>query len=199
MASRKNSHKRKSTSYKNCKGGRRSSKRTRTEKKRKTHKWHQKGCQSGGGSSVTGGGEPWQVSDLKHQIVGGGLGAGAGAATGAATGAAAGAGNGTFYAMNTTTLAHPQSSNHLVEKGQFGGRHSRHHGRKRIRHGRKHRRFIGEQHGGMAEYLPEVANAQLRGVAEVPSSMVNAIQGASTAFKTSNPTIQPIGQPIQLV
>jgi hypothetical protein len=51
----------------------------------------------------------------------------------------------------------------------------------------------------MAEYLPQIANAQVRGVAEVPSSMVNSIQGAATAFKTSNPTIQPIGQPIQLV
>ena len=181
MVSKKN-YKRKSSSSsssssKNCKGGRKSSKRARTEKKRKTHKWHQKGCQSGG-SSVVGGSSAWQASNVQHQ--GGGAGAG-------------GLPNGNHYALNTAISAPAQSSNHLVEKGMFGGRRSK--GSKR---GRKHRRFIGEQHGGMAEYLPSIANAEVRGIAEVPSGMVNALQGASTAFKTSNPTVQPIGQPLQL-
>lgn len=188
MVSKKN-YKRKSSSSssKNCKGGRKSSKRARTEKKRKTHKWHQKGCQSGcqsGGSSVVGGSSAWQASNVQHQ--GGGAGAG-------------GIPNGNHYALNTAISAPAQSSNHLVEKGMFGGRRTRRrHGHKGNKHGRKHRRFIGEQHGGMAEYLPSIANAEVRGIAEVPSGMVNALQGASTAFKTSNPTVQPIGQPLQL-
>jgi hypothetical protein len=87
-------------------------------------------------------------------------------------------------------MARPQSSNHLVETGQNGG------GSKKRR--RRHRRFIGEQHGGMAEYLPQVANSGLRGIAEMPASTMNSLQGASTAFRTSDPTIQPIGQAVQL-
>jgi len=182
MASKKNYKRRSSTSSKNCKGGRKSSKRARTEKKRKTHKWHQKGCQSGG-SSVAGGGSAWQASNVQHQSGGGGD---------------SSTPNGNHYALNTAISAPAQSSNHLVEKGMFGGRHSRRHGHKGNKHGRKHRRFIGEQHGGMAQYLPTIANAELRGITEVPSGMVNALQGASTAFKTSNPTVQPIGQPLLL-
>ena len=84
-------------------------------------------------------------------------------------------------------MAPPQSSNHLVEKGQYGGKRRRH-----------PRRYVGEQHGGAAEYLPESANTTVRGVLEIPASITNALQGASTAFKTSDPTIQPIGQPVQL-
>jgi hypothetical protein len=84
----------------------------------------------------------------------------------------------------------PQSSNHLVEKGMFGGR-----SRRRLR---GHRRFIGEQSGGMAEYLPETVNTGLRGVMETPASIMNNLQGDSTAFVTSNPTVQPIAQSIQL-
>jgi hypothetical protein len=188
MVSKKH-HKRRSSSSsssKNCKGGRKSSKRARTEKKRKTHKWHQKGCQSGG-SSVAGGGSAWQASNVQHQSGGSG-------SDGDST-----VPNGNHYALNTAISAPAQSSNHLVEKGMFGGRHSRRrHGHKGNKHGRKHRRFIGEQHGGMAQYLPTIANAEVRGITEVPSGMVNALQGASTAFKTSNPTVQPIGQPLQL-
>jgi hypothetical protein len=187
MVSKKH-YKRKSSSSKNCKGGRKSSKRTRTEKKRKTHKWYQKGCQSGG-SSLVGGGSAWKASDVQHQSGGSG---------GSGSESNVGAVNGNHYALNTSISAPAQSSNHLVEKGMFGGRHTRRHGRKGNKRGRKHRHFIGEQRGGMADYLPEIANAEVRGIAEVPSSMVNAIQGSSTAFKTSNPTIQPIGQPIQL-
>jgi hypothetical protein len=179
MVSKKH-HRRKSSSSsssrsKNCKGGRKSSKRARTEKKRKTHKWHQKGCQSGG-SSLVGGSSAWQASNIQHQGGGG-----------------AGVPNGNHYALNTAISAPAQSSNHLVEKGMFGGRRSK--GSKR---GRKNRRFIGEQHGGMAQYLPEIANSEIRGIAEVPSGMVNSLQGASTAFKTSNPTVQPIGEPLRL-
>ena len=90
-------------------------------------------------------------------------------------------------------MAPAQSSNHLVERGQFGGTKKNGRGR-----GRRHRRYIGEQHGGMAEYLPEVANIGARGLAQIPASTMNALQGASTAFRTSDPTIQPIGQAIQL-
>lgn len=177
-----------SSSSKNCKGGRKSSKRARTEKKRKTHKWHQKGCQSGG-SSVVGGGSAWQASNVQHQSGGSGSGSVEG-----------GIPNGNHYALNTAISARAQSSNHLVEKGMFGGRRSRRRqGRKGNKRGRKHRHFIGEQRGGMADYLPELANAEVRGITEIPSSMMNALQGASTAFKTSDPTVQPIGQPVQLL
>jgi hypothetical protein len=185
MVSKKHYKRKSSSSSKNCKGGRRSSKRARrTEKKRKTHKWHQKGCQSGG-SSLVGGGSAWQASNVQHQS--GGSGSGGGVTP-----------NGNHYALNTAISARAQSSNHLVEKGMFGGRRSRRYGRKGDKRGRKHRHFIGEQHGGMADYLPEIANAEVRGIAEIPASMMNSLQGSSTAFKTSDPTIQPIGQPIQL-
>jgi hypothetical protein len=86
-------------------------------------------------------------------------------------------------------MAPPQSSNHLVEKGQFGGTKKKH---------RRHRRFIGEQRGGMAAYLPEVANIGIRNLTGAPAGVMNSLQGASTAFRSSDPTIQPIGQAVQL-
>jgi len=70
MASRRNSKKSAG------KRGRRKS----TEKK--THKWHQRGCQSQsqtGGGSMTGG-TPWGPSDVQHQST-----------------------NGNHYALNTAT------------------------------------------------------------------------------------------------
>lgn len=172
-----------STKSKNrSKGGRKSSRRAHTEKKR-THKWHQKGCQSGGGSMT--GGWPWGPSDVHHGGSGGGVGGQSPVPQSI---------NGNHYALNTVTLAPPQSSNHLVEKGQYGGKHCR----SKKAHRRRHHRFLGEQHGGMAEYLPEVANISLRGAVQTPASITHALQGASTAFVSSDPTIQPIGQPVQL-
>jgi hypothetical protein len=178
MASKKyrrsgTNRKRSLSKSRNHKGGRKSSRRTRTDKKKKTHKWHQKGCQSGGGSIT--GGWPWGPSDVQHQT--------AGSSTGAQQ--VPYSINGNHYAHNTATNAPPQSSNHLVEKGQYGGK-------------RRRRRFIGEQHGGTAAFLPEVANSSVRGMLEIPASVANSLQGASTAFKTSDPTVQPIGNPIQL-
>ena len=172
-----------STKSKNCsKGGRKSSRRARTEKKKRTHKWHQKGCQSGGGSMT--GGWPWGPSDVQHQTAGSSVGAEQ----------VPHSINGNHYALNTATLAPPQNSNHLAEKGQYGGKRARSVNKRR----RHHRRFIGEQHGGTAEFLPEVANSSVRGIVEVPASIANALQGASTAFKTSDPTVQPIGNAVQL-
>ena len=75
-------------------------------------------------------------------------------------------------------MAPPQSSNHLVEKGQYGGKRSRSAQKRR----RRHRRFIGEQHGGMAEYLPELGNTTLRVATGTPSSIVNTLQGDAEAF-----------------
>ena len=98
-----------------CGGGGGSSKRrsrSRTDKKRKTHKWSQKGCQSGG-SNLVGTGSAWHPSGMEHQT--------AGSASAYATN------SGNHFALNTNTLAPPQSSNHLVEKGMFGGRRSRRH------------------------------------------------------------------------
>ena len=183
MASKKyrrsgTNRKRSLSKSKNQKGGRKSSRRARTEKKKGAHKWHQKGCQSGGGSMT--GGWAWSPSDVQHQT--------AGSSTGAQQ--VPHSINGNHYAHNTATNAPPQSSNHLVEKGQYGG--------KRARSGHKRRRFIGEQHGGTAEFLPEVANTTVRGVVEIPASVANSLQGASTAFKTSDPTVQPIGNAVQL-
>jgi len=171
-----------SSSSSSSRGGRRSGK---DKKKNGTRKWHQKGCQSGGGSMT--GGWPWGPSDVQHTGGGGSVG-GASAVPQSI--------NGNHYSLNTATMAPPQSSNHLVEKGMFGGRSRRRgHGNGR---GRRHRKYIGEQHGGMAEYLPETANMSLRGITEVPANIVNALQGDSTAFVSSNPTVQPIAQPIQL-
>jgi hypothetical protein len=172
-----------STKSKNCsKGGRKSSRRARTDKKR-THKWHQNGCQSGGGSMT--GGWPWGPSDVQH--IGGGGGIGGVSPVPQSI-------NGNHYPLNTNTLAPPQSSNHLVEKGQYGGKRTR----SAKNHRRRHRKFIGEQHGGMAEYLPDVANTTLRIAAGAPQNITNALQGASTAFVSRDPTVQPIGQPVQL-
>lgn len=157
------------------------------KKKNGTRRWHQKGCQSGGGSMT--GGWPWGPSDVQH--------AGNGGAPGGTLPVPHSI-NGNHYPLNNETLAPPQSSNHLVEKGMFGGRR-----RSRGRSGRRGRsvrgrRFIGEQSGGMAEYLPETVNTGLRGMAETPLAISNALQGDPTAFVTSNPTVQPIAQPVEL-
>jgi hypothetical protein len=175
---RSRSTKRKTTSTtsrsKTCNGGRRKGSRS------KTHKWHQKGCQSGGGSMT--GGSPWAPSDVHPQTEGLNI---------------PQAINGNHYALNTDIMVRPQSSNHLAETGLFsGGRRRRKLTAKERR--RRHRRFIGEQHGGKAEYLPETINATVRGAVETPAMVANTLQGASTGFVTSNPTIQPIGLPVQL-
>lgn len=171
------SNKRRSSS---CFGGK--SRRSSSKKKNSSRKWHQKGCQSGGGSIT--GGWPWGASDVQHTGGGGSVGGMSQVPQSI---------NGNHYSLNTATMTHPQSSNHLVEKGLFGGRSRRGRG-----HGRRHRKFIGEQHGGMAEYLPETANTSLRGITETPASITNALQGDPTAFVTSNPTVQPIAEPVQL-
>ena len=182
MASRKNQTRRRgrksssssSSKRRHCKGGRGK----RTEKKH--NKWLQKGCQSGGGG-VTGG-WPWAPSDVHHTQTAGGAAAGVPQAI-----------NGNHYSLNTATMAPPQSSNHLVERGQFGGTKKHRKGR-----GRRHRRFVGEQYGGMAQYLPEVMNAGVRDLAAMPASAMNAIQGASTAFRSPVATNQPIGKAVEL-
>jgi hypothetical protein len=134
------------------------------------------------------GGWPWAPSDVHHTQTAGSAGSG-GAGVPQAI-------NGNHYSLNTATMAPPQSSNHLVERGQFGGTKKN----RKSRRGRKirHRRFIGEQHGGMARFLPEIINNGVNSIAEMPASAMNSLQGASTAFKTSDTTIHPIGQPVQL-
>jgi hypothetical protein len=72
---------------------------------------------------------------------------------------------------------------------------SRRHGRGRGR-GRKHRRFIGEQHGGMIHLLPETVKLEINNATQMPASAMNVIQGAATAAASPDPTIQPIGQPL---
>lgn len=178
-SSKKYHRRRSSTSKKqskSCTGGRKG--RRQRSNQKKTHKWHQKGCQSGGGSMT--GGWPWAPSDVQHQTAS----------------AVPQSINGNHYAHNTEGMAPPQSSNHLVEKGMFGGRHKK--SSNKGRRSRRHRRFIGEQHGGVAHYFPETINNTLRGVTETPAMIANTLQGASTNFVTSSVTDQPIGKPIEL-
>lgn len=170
------------TRSKSCKGGRKSRSRDT-----KTHKWHQKGCQSGGGSMT--GGWPWAPSDVHHQTAG----------------TVPQSINGNHYAFNTERMPPPQNSNHLMFSGCGGSRRRSKNSkitakdrRRQRRHPRRHRRFIGEQHGGMAEYLPEAANSLVRGIAETPAMVANTLQGASTGFVTSSVTDQPIGDPVSL-
>jgi hypothetical protein len=174
------------------------SSRCKTQRK-KSGRWRQKGCQSGG-SSFTGGWS-WGPSDV-HANTGGGVSA---SASGVPMSI-----NGNHYALNTSGgMAPPQSSNHLVEKGQFGGRRrkyssrgrvrgSRGRGRGRVHRSRRGRKFIGEQRGGMAALMPETINTALRETVGVPSYVANTLQGASSGFRSADPTLQPIGQPIQL-
>lgn len=165
-----------------CSGSGGSSKRrSRTDKKKsKTHKWSQKGCQSGG-SNVVGTGSAWHPSGMEHQT--------AGSASAYATN------SGNHFSLNTNTLAPPQSSNHLVEKGILAGGRKRGSSRKRGR-GRKHRRFIGEQSGGMIRLLPETVKLEINNATQMPATAVNVIQGAATPVASADPTIQPIGRPL---
>ena len=182
MASSSRSRRKQYRKGKACSGSGGSSKRrsrSRTDKKRKTHKWSQKGCQSGG-SNVVGTGSAWHPSGMEHQTAG------------SASAYANNSGN--HFSLNTNTLAPPQSSNHLVEKGILAGgrkRGSRRHGR-----GRKHRHFIGEQSGGMIHLLPETVKPEINNAIQMPATAVNIIQGAATPAASPDPTIQPIGQPL---
>ena len=188
MASSKKYH-RKHNKKNSGKRSRRSCSAGGTKKKKNgSRRWYQKGCQSGGGSMT--GGWPWGASDVQHT--------GGGGAPGGTLPVPHSI-NGNHYPLNNETLAPPQSSNHLVEKGMCGGRSRGRRGR-RGRSGRsgRGRRFIGEQSGGMAEYLPETINTGLRGMSETPMAISNALQGDSTAFVSSNPTVQPIAQPVEL-
>ena len=163
-------------------GGSSSKRRSRTDKKkRKTHKWHQKGCQSGG-SSVVGTGSAWHPSGMEHQT--------AGSASAYATN------SGNHFSLNTNTLAPPQSSNHLVEEGILAGGRKR--GSRKRGRGRKHRHryFIGEQSGGMIHLLPETVKPEINNAIQMPATAVNIIQGAATPAASPDPTIQPIGQPL---
>lgn len=181
MASRKYKSRR-------CKGGR--GRRGKTEKKHKkgTRKWHQKGCQSGGGSLT--GGWPWGPSDV-HANTGGGSSSSASCVPMSI--------NGNHYALNTSGgLIPPQSSNHLVEKSMVGGRRRKSYSRCRVRRSCRNRKFIGEQRGGMAELMPETINSAIRQTVGTPSYVANTLQGASTGFRSSDPTQQPIGQVIEL-
>ena len=180
--SRSHSNRKKNSRNRSCSGGM-SSRRGRgrgrgRDKKNKngTRKWNQKGSMTGG--------SPWGSSDVQH--IGGGGGIGGMSQVPQSI-------NGNHYPLNTTTLNPPHNSNHDFEKLMFGGKKK--HSQRRVR---RHRKFIGEQRGGVAEYLPETANTSLRGITETPASIANALQGDPTAFVTSNPTVQPIAQPVQL-
>jgi hypothetical protein len=161
-------------------------KRSRSQKKNKrSHNWHQKGCQSGGGSMT--GGVAWAPSDLTHQTAGSKLG-------GDIEPYAA---NGNHYALNSDTMIRPQNSNHLVEKSQSGGKRKYSRTQK---HGKKshHRKFIGEQRGGMAQLLPELINLEVRNATSIPGSVASSLQGASTSFVSPSVTTQPIGEPLKI-
>ena len=188
MASRRRSSSKKSAGKRGrsrC-GGRHKS----TEKK--THKWHQRGCQSQtGGGSITGG-WAWGPSDVQHQTAG--------------SDPAPHSINGNHYALNTATQSPPQASNAIVERqnAQSAGRRRRGRGRgskvtkSRRKAAGKSRRIACQNGGGFMEFVPELPRIAGNGALETPSSIVHALQGPATAFVSSNPTSQPIGQPIAL-
>ena len=193
MASRR----RNSSSKKSVGKRRRSGKRT----EKKSHKWHQRGCQSQtGGGSMTGG-WAWGPSDVQHQTAGG-----AGGSEPVPQSI-----NGNHYALNTATQAPPQASNAIVERrvaaqtaGRHRGRGRRHgHGRGRRSIGRgrrssKSRRIACQSGGGIMSLMPEIPQVAGNSVLEVPTSIIHGIQGASTPFVSSSPTSQPIGDPVSL-
>lgn len=169
----------------------------RTEKK--SHKWHQTGCQNQrGGGSMTGG-WAWGPSDVHHQT----------AESPAGTDVAPHSINGNHYAFNASTMAPPQASNAIVERNnmaQTAGRRRRR-GRGRGRTGSKNRRKSGtgksrriacQNGGGFMTYAPELAKGVGNSLLETPASIVNGLQGAATPFVTSSVTSQPIAQPIAL-
>ena len=171
----------------------------RTEKK--THKWHQRGCQSQtGGGSMTGG-WAWGPSDVHHQTAGSGGGGGSDPVPHSI--------NGNHYALNTATQAPPQASNAIVERhnmAQTAGRRRRRGRGRRGRSGskirrkaaRKSRRIACQNGGGFMEYVPELTKVSGNSALETPASIVHGLQGPATGFVSSNPTSQPIGQPIAL-
>ena len=188
MASRRSSKKNRGRTRCGGRGGK------RTEKK--THKWHQRGCQNQtGGGSMTGG-WAWGPSDVQHQTAGGG-GGGAPALQSI---------NGNHYALNTATVAPPQASNAIVERHAAaqtaGRRRGRGRGRGRSigrgRRGRKSRRIACQSGGGFMNLIPELPKVAGNSVLEVPTSIIHGIQGASTPAVSSSPTSQPIGQPVAL-
>jgi hypothetical protein len=186
MASRRRSSKKSS-------GKRRRGRRT----EKKSHKWHQTGCQNQtGGGSMTGG-WAWGPSDTHHQTAGSDV--------------APHSINGNHYAFNASTMAPPQASNAIVERNnmaaQSGGRRRRRgHGRGRGRSGSKNRRKSGAsksrriacQNGGFMEYAPELAKGVGNSLLETPASIVNGLQGSATPFVTSSVTSQPIAKPVEL-
>ena len=194
MASRRNRSSKKSAG-KRRRGG-------RTEKK--SHKWHQNGCQNQtGGGSMTGG-WAWGPSDVHHQTAG----------SPAGSDVAPHSINGNHYAFNASTMAPPQASNAIVEgrnmaqtAGRRRGRRGHGRGRGRGRSGSKNRRksatgksrrIACQNGGGFMEYAPEFAKSAGNSLLETPASIVNGIQGAATPFVSSSPTSQPIAQPIAL-
>jgi hypothetical protein len=174
----------------------------RTEKK--SHKWHQRGCQSQtGGGSMTGG-WAWGPSDVHHQTAG----------SPAGSDVAPHSINGNHYALNSATVAPPQASNAIVERHAAAQTAGRRRGRRdrRDRRGRrdskgaksrrkavrKSRRIACQNGGGFMEFLPELPRIAGNSALEAPSSIIHGLQGSATAFVSSNPTSQPIGQPIAL-
>jgi len=187
MASRRRSSKKSS-------GKRRRGRRT----EKKSHKWHQTGCQNQtGGGSMTGG-WAWGPSDTHHQTAGSPVG----------SDVVPHSINGNHYAFNASTIAPPQASNAIVERNNMalsGGRRRRRRGRGRS--GSKNRRKSGasksrriacQNGGGFMEYSPEIVRGAGNSLLETPASIVNGLQGAATPFVSSSPTSQPIAQPIAL-
>ena len=166
----------------------------RTEKK--THKWHQRGCQTQtGGGSMTGG-WAWGPSDVHHQTAGGGVPHSI---------------NGNHYALNTATVAPPQASNAIVERYAAAqtagrrrgprprrGRSGRSDSKNRRKVARKSRRIACQNGGGAMEYLPDIPKIAGNTALQVPSSIVHGLQGPATGFVSATPTSQPIGEPIAL-
>ena len=197
MASRSYRTNKKSAS----KRARSSGRRKYTEKKLK-HRWTQRGCQNQkGGGSMTGG-WAWGPSDVHAQTAG----------TGGNSPVPQSI-NGNHYALNTNTLALPESSNAIVERqntiaaAQSAGRRrgrgrglGRGRGRGRSLKGNKKnsRKLACQSGGGIMSSFPEIIKPAMNTTLQGPSNIVSGLQGPATAPVSADPTIQPIGQPITL-
>jgi hypothetical protein len=167
------------------------SKSRRTNKNSKRHnKWIQRGCrnqrtrQKGGNGILAG--HAWAASHVKPYLV----------QTG---GNVLLNPNGNHYALNTNISPVPLASNALVEMaekitvGGGGGGGRRRRNNKYTNRNRKNKMNLGGQNGGgITEYLPMNASNVIRSMGDTMGGFIHGLQGDSTPYNYSTPTIQPI-------
>ena len=172
------------------------SKSRRTKNTAKKHnKWIQRGCRNQrtrqkGGSGILAG-HAWAASNVKPYLVQSG-------------GNAFITPNGNHYALNTNISPAPLASNALVEMAEkisvgggvgvgVGGGGRKRRNNKYTNRNRKNKRNLGGQNGGgVTEYLPMNASNVIREMGDAMGGFIHGLQGDSTPYNYSNPTIQPI-------